>query len=447
MSRSGDPSMPTRRWFLRGFGGAMVSLPLLEACRGPSLGSERAALVEHPARRFIALMAPDGVVPEYWFPPSGGETDFVLGRHLQLLQPHRDRVMLFRGIDNVAARTYDHKNGHIEGVTSMLTGRPPTPINMEANQWTGSGVSIDQLIAEHQLASGYLPKVSSIHLGEEGAGGYSTLSYSGPSQAVDTIGPSQLFAQLFEDSNQTTEALARARERRKSILDGTREDYGKLATKVSGEDLNRVNAHLDAVRAIEQRLDNVAVCARPNLALMPADDDVRRTLYYDLLVAAMTCDATRVATVSFHHSGGGGPQLPFVGVFEDIHELSHQIVGGGIDGPAHIAFDKYHQWFTGKTRYLVEKMKSVTLPDGHTLFDETVIFQGSEIAFNHDHPNMPYLVIAGSRTPLRTGRFVQVPPATPHNHLLVSIAHAFGLELGSFGAPAIRAGDLDAVMV
>ncbi len=434
--------MLTRRSFLRGFGGAVLTLPVLEACRGPGLGGDRAALVEHPARRFVALMAPDGVVPDYWW-PTGGEADFVLGRHLTPLAAHRDRMILIRGVDNVAARTYDHKNGHIEGVTSFLTGRPPTAVNIAANQYTGSGVSIDQLIAEHQLATGYLPKVSSIHLGEEGGGGYSTLAYSGPGQALDMIGAQQLFAQLFEDSQQTTEALARARERRKSILDGTRDDYTRLATRVSGEDLVRINAHLDAVRAIEQRLDNVAVCARPDLALTPADDDQRRTLFYDLLVAAMTCDATRVATVSFHHSGGGGPQLPFLGVFEDIHELSHQIVGEAVDGPSHLAFDKYQQWFAGKTRYLVEKMQSVNLPGGLTLFDETVIFQGSEIAFNHDHPNMPFMVLAGSHTPLRTGRFVQVPPATPHNHLLCSLAHAFGLELGGFGDPAIRSGDLD----
>lgn len=435
-----------RRSFIRGLAGALITLPALEACRGPDVGAGRGALVETPARRFIALMAPDGVVPQYWF-PTGTETNFTLGRHTASLASIQDRLIFVRGVDNVAARTYEHKNGHIEGVTSFLTGRPPTPINMAANQWTGSGVSIDQVIAQRQLAGGFLPKVSSIHLGDEGAGGYSSLAYAAAGQAMDVIGAAQLFALLFEDSTQTAEALARARERRQSILDGTKEDYGKLVPRVSGEDKRRIEAHLEAVRSIEMRLANTAVCARPELDLTPVDANERRTLFYDLLVAAMTCDATRVATVSLYHSGGGGPQLPFVGVLEDIHELSHQIVGEAPGGPSHIAFDTYHQWFAGKLRYLVEKLQAVTVPEGHTLFDETVLLQGSEIAWNHDHPNMPYMIVAGAQTPLRTGRFVEVTPGTPHNHLLVSLAHAFDVPIDAFGDPAIRPGDLDNVLL
>ena len=441
------PFTVTRRSFVRGLAGALIALPALEACRGPDTGRARGELVGTPARRFIALMAPDGVVPEYWFPPSGGETDFVLGRHLAGYAALRDRMILLRGVDNVAARTYEHKNGHIEGVTSFLTGRPPTPINMAANQWTASGVSVDQVIAQRMLAGGYLPKVSSIHLGDEGAGGYSSLSYAAAGQAMDHAGARQLFSLLFEDSTQTAEALARARERRKSILDGTIEDFSRLVPRVSGEDKRRVEAHLEAVRSIEMRLANTTVCARPTLDLDPADADERRTLFYDLLIAAMTCDATRVATISFYHSGGGGPQLPFVGVLEDIHELSHQIVGEAMDGPSHVAFDTYHQWFGRKVRYLVDGLKAVTTPEGHTLFDETVLLQGSEIAWNHDHPNMPYLILAGKETPLRTGRYVQVPAGTPHNHLLVSLAHAFDVPLDVFGDPAIRPGDLDSVLL
>jgi hypothetical protein len=154
-----------------------------------------------------------------------------------------------------------------------------------------------------------------------------------------------------------------------------------------------------------------------------------------------------VATASLYHSGGGGPQLPFVGVLEDIHELSHQIVGEALGGPSHVAFDTYHQWFTGKVKYLIDSLRAVTLPEGHTLFDETVILQGSEISWNHDHPDMPYMIAAGVRTPFRTGRYVELRMGTPHNHLLTTIAHAFDVVLDRFGDPRIPAGDLDAALL
>ena len=444
-----SPFTLNRRSFLaglRGLAGALVTLPVLEACGGPETGRARGELTGTPAKRFIALMAPDGVAPAWWF-PTGSETDFTLGRHVQRLAPLQDRLLFMKGVDNLVARTYEHKNGHIEGVTSFLTGRPPTAIDMATNSWTGSGISLDQVIAQRQRAGGYLPKVSSIHLGDEGGGGYSSLAYAGPGQPMDITGARNLFALLFEDSTQTAEALAQARERRKSILDGTLEDYGRLVPRVSGEDKRRIEAHLDAVRSIEQRLESTAVCTAPTLDLDPADADERRTLFYDLIVAAMTCDATRVATASLYHSGGGGPQLPFVGVLEDIHELSHQIVGEALGGPSHVAFDTYQQWFAGKVKYLVDAMRAVSVPEGHTLFDETVILQGSEIAWNHDHPDMPFMIVAGAQTPFRTGRYVQVPSGTPHNHLLVSIAHAFDVVLDRFGDPRIAAGDLDAALL
>jgi len=115
-----------------------------------------------------------------------------------------------------------------------------------------------------------------------------------------------------------------------------------------------------------------------------------------------------------------------------------------LDGPSHIGFDTYHQWYPGKVAYLVGKMKDVLLPDGKTLFDETVLFQGSEISWNHDHPDMPFLIMAGDATPFRTGRFVQVGPAIPHNHLLVTLGRAFGADITEFGDPAVTQGNLDA---
>jgi hypothetical protein len=441
-----------RRPFLRGFAGALLSLPLLEACKkkgpsGPS-GPKVPKLAEHhgalesTAKRFIALMAPDGVVPEYWF-PTGTETDFTLGKHNALLEPHQARCLFMKGVHNAAAKNFEYINGHIEGVTSMLTGLAPLPIDPDANVFTGNGPSIDQVIAGAIETTGYVPKVRSLHFGEEGAGGYSAISYAAANQPMDMIAPLQAFELLFDDAGATEAALLAARARQKSILDGTLSDFERVTKRVSGEDKKRIDAHLEAVRDIEKRLESAAICQQPTLDLDPADDDERRTLYYDILVAAMTCDATRVATASFHHSGGGGPQLPFAGIYEDIHELSHQIVGEALGGPAHLSFDAYHQWYTGKIAYLVSRMQDVLLPDGKTLFDETVIFRGSEISWNHDHPDMPFLVVAGASTPFASGRYVELAPSVPHNHLLVTLGHAFGVEMDAFGDPTIAAGNLD----
>lgn len=453
----------TRRGFLRGFAGALITLPVLEACKhsssstsrdgGASPGADAASaggdgsgggpVTSTPAKRFIAIMAPNGVVPAYWF-PTGDETSFTLNKHGAPYAPIQDRLVYVKGVDNDVA---GFVNGHVEGVTSMLTGRPPLPVDPANNQFSANGVSIDQVIARAFSDAGYVAKVPSVHFNEEGGGPYSSISYADINQPMDMNSPRQLFDLLFENPTQTAEAIARARARKKSLLDGTIEDFTALSRRVSGEDKVRIDAHLEAVRDIERRLVGAAVCSPPTVNLSPANDDETRTLYYDLLVAAMTCDATRVATVSFRHSGGGGPQLPFIGVLEDIHELSHQIVGETIDGPAHQAFDAYHRWYAGKILYMVQKMQTVLLPDGKSLFDETVLLQGSEISVDHGTRDMPFLLIAGAATPVRAGRYVQLPNKVPHNHLLVSIARACGLSITGFGDPAYAEGNLDAVLL
>ena len=444
-----------RRSVLRGFGGALIALPALEACsrapQGAQLGRARQALVGPPAKRFIAIMCPDGVEPQWWF-PTGSETAFTLGRHNLELAPIQQHLLLARGIDNqiaIDARTALMGNGHAEGVASLLTGYAPTEQPVMSNDWYTKGPSIDQVIAQFHKDAGFVGATDSLHFGEEGPGAYSSISIrpdGSRSDFYNAFANGSLDLLFAADSPQSQEALQNARRRKHSILDGVKADYEALAQRVSGDDLRRIQAHLEALRSIEQRIDRVVTCQRPQLT-PPMDDDQTRDLYYDVLVAALACDATRVATVSFRHSGGGGPKLPFANVQEDIHELSHSIVGEPLDGPAHAEFDRYHQWFWKKALSLVTKLKAIETPEGGSLFDDVVIFSGSEISIDHGNVNMPFMLMAGDKTPINTGRFVDLPAGTSHTGLLVTLLRAFGVEADQFGSPSLPAANLDAALL
>ncbi len=444
-----------RRSMLRGFGGALIALPALEACARaprttPALGRARERLSGPPAKRFVAIMCPDGVEPAWWF-PTGSESAFTLGRHNAELAPIQQHLLFTHGIDNqvaIDARARTLGNGHAEGVSSLLTGLPPTEMPLASNDWYNQGPSIDQVIAKYHKDSGYIGATDSLHFGEEGPGGYSSISIRADGSRSDfynAFAAGALDLLFAADSPQSQQALENARLRRHSILDGVKADYTALSARVSGDDLRRVQAHLEALRSIEQRIDRVVSCERPELT-PPMDDDQTRDLYYDVLVAALACDATRVATVSFRHSGGGGPKLPFANVQEDIHELSHSIVAEALEGPAHAEFDRYHQWFWKKALSLVTKLKAIQTPEGGTLFDDVVIFTGSEISIDHGTENMPFLLMAGDNTPISTGRFVELPAGTNHCALLVSLLRAFGLEVDHFGDPAYPAANLDSAL-
>ena len=442
-----------RRMALRGLGGLLISLPVLEGCTGtdglwsgPSrdrgLARTGESLVETPAKRFIALNCPNGVEPDFWF-PTGAGADFTLNVQNAPLEPVKQHLIMTRGIANkvaIDAQSAGFGNGHAEGVTSLLTGWGTRDLG--GNNWRSlGGPSIDQMIAHMHEAQGYVGRVRGIHLGEEGPGSYSALSVADDGAVSDyTLD----FSLLFDSpGSESALAIENARRRRQSVLDGSREDFARLAPRVSGEDRLRIESHLEALRSIETRLAEAPSCERPALAEWTNGDE-RRDLFYDVVVAAMACDASRVATVYFHHSGGGGPTLPFLGIYEDIHELSHQVVSEPAEHPSHAQFTAYHQWWSRKTLRLIERMKATPMPGGRTLFDDTVLFQGTELGWNHACWDMPFLIAAGEQTPFRTGRYVELFPRALHTHLLVTLLHAFGSDATHVGDPTYAPGDLDA---
>ncbi len=447
----------SRRVALRGLGGILVALPTLEGCSkaGPPdlsarehASSQTSALVATPARRFIAMMRPNGVEPSLWF-PQGNQTNFVLAPQSAAFEAVREHLILTHGIDNRIAidQAKDGRgNGHIEGVSSLLTGFGAREEPAGTNNWFPlGGPSIDQTLSDFHAKSGYLGRARGIYFGEQGLGGYSGISVRKDLTNEDAFAD---FAVLFESDKPTTDAAREnARLTKKSILDGVKGDFSKLSARISGEDKRRIDQHLEALRSIELRLDAVGTvqCKAPARG-EPADDDQRRELFNDIVVACFACDATRVATLSFYHSGGGGPQLPFLGVLEDIHELSHQVVGEPPEHGSHALFAKYHDWFSKKTVSLVQKLKAVATPEGGTLFDDTVLFQGSELSFNHSGPDMPLVILAGPSTPFKTGRFLELPKGTPHTHLLTTLLNAFGHPATQVGDPMYAAGQLNSIM-
>jgi hypothetical protein len=437
------PARFARRQFLRGFGGAAITLPWLDLD-----GVARAAGTALTAKRFVGFGVWDGVIPDQWF-PTGPETGFTPAPLLAPMARHQAKLIMTKGIDNTAALKSPERNGHAEGVASLLTAWAPHEMPKGSNNWflPAAALSVDQAIAADLDARGIVTRTRSLHLATQGNGSYSGISFVGGSP-LPASGVAQAFSALFGDPKQSAAVLARAAARRKSILDGSLGDYTRLAGRLGGEDRQRVTAHLEALRSLEKRLTTTTPACDPGVfdTATPTKDVAWRAMM-EIAVLAMTCDLTRIVTLSFEHAGGGGPPLPWIGIDTDMHELSHSIVPAKPGDQALKDFAKVVQWFTGELATFVDRLEAVTLPDGSTLLDETVIFQGSEISFNHDQPDMPFLIVAGAKTPLRTGRFVQAPPKTPHNNLLLTLLHAFGLQGTTFGDPAYASGDLDSLLL
>jgi hypothetical protein len=421
--------MINRRTLLRGAAGAVISLPWLSAMAQPPEGRPQ---------RFVATLIPNGVVARDWYPIVEGDT-WRLNRTMEPLAPHKDDLLVFRGVHNRAIELAPGEN-HWQGTFSMLTGRPI--IGGNSGPYFASGQSLDQAIAQRV---GQRTRLGSLELSTE-SHTLVSLAWDGERRArLPRTRPLAVFTALFGAPGGDPAAVARRIARRQSILDRVGDDFRALVPRIAAEDRPRLEAHLDAIRDVEQRLTFAGQCGTPAYGFgEPVDADWYRTMI-DLLVLAFQCDTTRVATIVYRHAGGGGSYFPWLpglrsaaeggseaerqalyAQFEH-HEMSHSDDRQG---------EKLHailRWFNEQTAYLLQRLKDTPEGDG-TLFDSLVYLQGSDCGLgNHTMQNIPFVLAGRGNGAFRTGRFVDYPQGVAHNRLLIAIMNAFGIQGDVFG--------------
>jgi hypothetical protein len=253
---------PTRRQFLRGAGGALVALPLLE-----SLGAH--AQTTTGPKRLVLMYNPNGTVPDAWF-PQGGETDFVLGEIHEPLTPFRDRLLLFSGID--AKVTEAGPGGpHQRGIGSLFTGQQL--LEGEFVDGCGSragwanGISIDQAVAN---AIGIETPLKSLEIGVRAieTDVQARISYSGPGLPLPPINnPTEVYQRLFSNFVAQPADPNEGVDHRASVLDTVQSQFALLEQQVSASDRVKLQQHLELVRDVERRLGlggNVT-CEQPDM--------------------------------------------------------------------------------------------------------------------------------------------------------------------------------------
>jgi hypothetical protein len=446
-----------RRTFLRGLGGVAIGLPLLNAMgcgRGGGGGAPRArktaALGEAP-KRFVVFFSANGTIPENWR-PTGTETAFALSTILAPLEPHKDQLVIIDGVD-MESSNHGPGDGHQKGMGHMLTGiellegTEFTGGNGELVGW-GGGISVDQAIA-NQI--GGTTRFRSLELGVQvsGASVWSRMSYLGADQPIPPEdSPYSTFDRVFGDLGADPLGLAELRAKRHSVLDTVQDDYTALSSRLGNEDRVKVEAHLAAIRDIELRLDNGAEiggsCAIPSVdggIDLDANDNFPLVgrMQMDLLVMALACDLTRVASLQWSNSVSN-KRFTWLGIPDGHHDLSHL---GDSDTVAIQKITDINRWYSEQFGYLLQKMKEIPEGEG-TMLDNTLVIWCNELGKGNSHTRMnaPFVLAGGAGGALRTGRFLQYGGTVPHNDLLVSCMNAMGVDVDTFGNPAYCTGPL-----
>ncbi|MDE2979277.1 MAG: DUF1552 domain-containing protein, partial [Acidobacteriota bacterium] len=282
-----------------------------------------------------------------------------------------------------------------------------------ARDTRSTSASLDQLVAAHVARADRLPSLEvSVDAALEAG---RPISYnSGGVRLPAENTPLRAWNRVFgpASSGDTVGAY------RRSTLDFAYQEYRAVAARFDANDRARLESHFGLVDRLGHRLEGLATlsCDAPPRPAASFDRyDLQFDAFADIIAAAFSCDITRVVSFSMTH------------------------------------YAAYHGQQVAR---LVSILESIPDAGGGSLMDNTLIVWGSELGDGwHGYRNYCPVVIGGSWA-FDTGRYLYWPHETPaqmrvpnqvapggltqfagvpHQHFLVSIARAMGLEVDHVG--------------
>ena len=419
-----SPLVDSRRRFLRSATG-LVALPALE-----SLGFRRfarAAELPSPPKRLVFLGIGFGVTQETWFPKTDDlGAGYTLPEGLAPLARHKADFTLVQGC------THKFASDPHGGSTFWLTG---------ANRYGAPGKSFHNSISVDQVAAaafGRETRFNSIQLNAsepslDGPGHGAGLSLAWDFTGKPVAGfnsPVVAFHRLFSADDVPLEQRQKMLADEQSVLDDMLEDARSLKRGLSKPDGEKLEEYFESLRAIETRLGKErrwlgkpkpkAPMPEPGAGLV-GRDEIR--LMYDLIVAALQTDSTRVATFRqpIQHL------LTSLGIKVASHDMSHYHPGGRME-----ASQKRDLVQSELLATLLDALKATKETDGSSLFDHTTVVFGSNIRSIHYLDNCPTL-IAGRGAGVTLGHHIAMPKDTPLCNVWLTLLRGSGVPAESFG--------------
>jgi hypothetical protein len=319
-------------------------------------------------------------------------------------------------------------------------------------------MSVDQEIARYVGGDSKKPSLqfgvqSTMYNGTEVR---TVMSYRGSDDPISNeVSPYSMFDFAFSELGVDPAEFAALRARRHSVLDAVGRQYDALLPKLGADDRRKLEQHLTAVREVERRLDSPDVvlggACQPSAPGDPASLDlddpgnygIVGSLQMDLLIMALACNITKVATLQWSAATNNRP-YPFLThngepLLGDEHVMGHE-PDENVETWEKLRVIK--RWYFEQFAYFLGRLDSIQEASG-TLLDNTVILVCSEIprGNNHSQIDMPFILAGSAGGYLQTGRSLEFS-GHHHNDLLVSVLNAMGIEATAFGHEGYCAGPL-----
>ena len=427
-----------RRAVLRA-AGVTLGLPFLEAMVPAGTALAQTAAVPKLRTGFFYL--PHGAIMgntshgpamDKWT-PSGAGASFKLSPILSPLEPYKNYVTSFGGLENAATAGSVHT---FTPATWLSATRPDTGAPRAHMSTT-----LDQVIAKLIGQDTPLPslEVSSETIVQAAAGGggsYSTLSFRDADSPLPMEpNPRKVFLQLFGEGD-TPQERASISHRTSSLLDLILDGTRSLQRDLGSNDKAVLDGYLESVREIERRtqkagskdLSALQVPEAPVGELESFPDQVK--LMFDLIALAYQADLTRVASYIMV-AEGTNRTYNHIGIPDSFHPVSHH--ANDLERIGKLV--KIQTWHMEKFAEFLAKLAAT--PDGQgTLLDHSMFLYGSNMSNSDMHNNYPEpnIVVGGGAGKLKLGgQHLALAERTPIANLHLTLLQKVGVQREKFG--------------
>lgn len=354
---------------------------------------ERDEFVKHDRRRFLDLIAKSGIAAGLLRGSAvlGG----VLANRHAMAQSSVNKRVVFCYLNSGAAsgqwmpssstqmnqitRPYGPDGYNVAGIChfrqiDVVTGGHQTALN-SLGVTDHSSPTMDKRIAS--VLGSSTPR-SSIYLGAKATTNGTLCSNIGPC----TDNPTQALTNIFNGvpssgNTDTTPALS---------YDAQLRALDAIKGKLSADEYARYQEHIDSLKKIKANSTTPPITCgsgiTPNVANMQATGRSQA----DIIVAALACGITKVATLQLGNHQGDWLSHNTTWT-QDAHQACH-------GSPSNAAFVEMWRYLNDVPAYLIDKLRKTSGPDGQPLINSTVVVQVTCMGNGMDHSsgNAPFIV-------------------------------------------------------
>jgi hypothetical protein len=393
-------------------------------------------------KRFGVVFLGCGVNEDHWSSEGSG-ADMKLSKSLSPLEPLKSKVNVIHGLFNKGAMGL--------GIHPPQTGSLLTGAHLEKGAVLHSGISIDQMIANHvgqdTLQSSMVlaceQPITGFHESNFSLAYSSHISWQSPDSPVpNECYPALAFDMLFENRGSLVNI---------SILDRVRERADRLSRKISAGDNSKLDEYMTSVREVEKRVEGMRKAqdkahedakgqSKPVWAMerpangLPEDLREHARLMCDLIAIAFQTDKTRVASLIISRDLSA-MYYPFLEVKEGHHGASHSNNND--------AYERITRFHVQQYAYLASKLDSMPEGNGTVLDNSCLMFLSNLwIGRTHNNSRLPLVLTGGLGGTLQTGRTLDYTSAGDENRkvcsLYLSLMDRYGIKLDRFGDAETR---------